>query len=194
MKEPSTQVHMSTGTASEAAGELVPSPAVQQILQEDETVLIVLRPSPWFVLLDGLGIYLGIVIVALFLAWLGHQPWSPLVLPESQVFPFFASLFIIRVIWKVLDWANRIYVLTDRRVIRRRGVIMLSIVEAPLRRIQHSAIYARLLERILGLGTIGFATAGSGGFEVVWELIATPVQIHGKILGAIERYGRGPST
>lgn len=194
MKEPSTKVQMSTNTAGEAAGASVPSPAVQQILQEDETVLIVLRPSPWFVLVDGFGIYLGIVIIALFLAWLGHQPWSPVIIPESQVFPFFASLLIIRVIWKILDWANRIYVLTDRRVIRRRGVIMLSIVEAPLRRIQHSAIYARVIERILGLGTIGFATAGSGGFEVVWELISTPVAIHAKILDAIERYGRGPST
>lgn len=194
MNEPSPDVQLAGDTTSDAVEITVPSPALQQILQEDETVLLVLRPSPWFVLLDGLGVYLLILIVALFLAWLGHQPWAPLVIPESQVFPFFASLIILRVIWKVLDWANRIYVLTDRRVIRRRGVILLSIVEAPLRRIQHSAIYARFLERIFGLGTIGFATAGSGGFEVVWELIGVPVTIHARILEAIERYGRGPST
>ena len=194
MNEPSPDVQLAGDTTSDTVEITVPSPALQQILQEDETVLLVLRPSPWFVLLDGLGVYLPILIVALFLAWLGHQPWAPLVIPESQVFPFFASLIILRVIWKVLDWANRIYVLTDRRVIRRRGVILLSIVEAPLRRIQHSAIYARFLERIFGLGTIGFATAGSGGFEVVWELIGVPVEIHARILAAIERYGRGPST
>lgn len=192
--DPSPEMKLSGDAANQTVDVTVPSPAVQQILQADETVLLVLRPSPWFVLLDGFGVYLLIVIVALFLAWLGHQPWTPVAIPETQVFPFFASLIIIRLIWKVLDWANRIYVLTDRRVIRRRGVILLSIVEAPLRRIQHSATYARLLERILGLGTIGFATAGSGGFEVVWELIAAPVQVHAKILEAIERYGRGPST
>ena len=182
---------------AEAASEgiqSIPSNAVQQILQADETVLLVLRPSPWFILLDGLGVYLLIVIGALFFAWLGHQPWAPMLLPESRVFPIFGTLLLIRVAWKFLDWANRIYVLTDRRVIRRRGVILLSLVEAPLRRIQHSAIYARLLERVLGLGSIGFATAGSGGFEVVWELIGSPVETHARVLEAIERYGRGPAT
>jgi uncharacterized membrane protein YdbT with pleckstrin-like domain len=156
-------------------------------------VLLVIRPSPWFVLLDGAGIYLVILLGALFFAWLGHQAWSPLVIPESQVFPACASLLMIRLIWKVIDWANRIYVLTDRRVLRRRGVILLSIVEAPLGRVQHSAIYARILERLLGLGTIGFATAGSNSFEVVWELISDPIGTHRRILEAIERYGRGPS-
>ena len=101
---------------------------------------------------------------------------------------------MIRLIWKIIDWANRIYVLTDRRVLRRRGVILLSIVEAPLGRVQHSAIYARVLERLLGLGTIGFATAGSNGFEVIWEMISDPIDTHRRILQAIERYGRGSSV
>lgn len=188
-------IRLSGETAGELgdAPPLVPSSSVQQVLQSDEVVLLVIRPSPWFVLLDGAGIYLVILLGALFFAWLGHQAWSPLVIPESQVFPACASLLMIRLIWKVIDWANRIYVLTDRRVLRRRGVILLSIVEAPLGRVQHSAIYARILERLLGLGTIGFATAGSNSFEVVWELISDPIGTHRRILEAIERYGRGPS-
>jgi uncharacterized membrane protein YdbT with pleckstrin-like domain len=186
--------------SGDAAGELgdtavvVPSNSVQRVLQSDEVVLLVLRPSPWFVLVDGAGYYLVILLGALFFAWLGHQAWSPVVIPESQVFPACASLLMIRLIWKIIDWANRIYVLTDQRVLRRRGVILLSIVEAPLGRVQHSAIYARVLERLLGLGTIGFATAGSNGFEVIWEMISDPIDTHRKILQAIERYGRGSSV
>jgi len=179
---------------NEAAGEAteeVPSPAIQQVLQDDETVLLVLRPSPWFVLLDGFSIYLFIALFALFLAWLGHQSWAPMVLPEQQVFPAFATVIAIRIIWKVLDWVNRIYVLTDKRILRRKGVIMLSLVEAPLRRVQNSAVFARVSERTLGLGTIGFATAGGDGFEVVWEMVNAPTQVHHTVLEAIERYGRG---
>ena len=196
MSGPETDMRMS----GEATGELiepdpvVPSTSVQQVLQADEVVLLVLRPSPWFVLLDGAGIYLLILLGGLFFAWLGHQAWSPVVIPESQVFPASASLLMIRFIWKIIDWANRIYVLTDRRVLRRRGVILLSIVEAPLNRVQHSAIYARILERMLGLGTVGFATAGSNGFEVVWEMISDPIETHRRILEAIQRYGRGSSV
>ena len=179
---------------AEATGEVdeaIPSPAVQQVLQEDETVLLVLRPSAWFVLLDGFSIYLLIALCALFLAWLGHQDWAPVVLPEQQVFPAFATVIALRVIWKVLDWMNRLYVLTDKRILRRRGVFVLSIVEAPLRRVQNSAVFARVSERILSLGTIGFATAGGDGFEVVWEMINSPTEVHHSVLEAIERYGPG---
>ncbi|MCH2144364.1 MAG: PH domain-containing protein [Phycisphaerales bacterium] len=189
-----------THMASEASGELtdstpvIPSLSVQKVLQDDETVLMVLRPSPWFVVIDGAGVYLLILLGSLFCAWLGHKTWSPVAIPESQIFPACASLLMIRLIWKIIDWANRIYVLTDRRVLRRRGVIMLSIIEMPLRRMQHSAIYARVLERSLALGTIGFASAGSSGFEVVWEMVSDPVDVHHKVLEAVERYGQGPST
>lgn len=188
-----TDIRMSGDTAGELAegGVTVPSLSVQKVLQSDETVLMVLRPSPWFVLVDGGGIYLLILIGALFFAWLGHQDWSPVVIPESQVFPACASLLMIRVIWKIFDWANRIFVLTDRRILRRRGVILLSIVEAPLNRVQNTAIYARLLERMLGLGTLGISTAGSSGFEVVWEMISEPGEVHRRVLEAIGRYGRG---
>jgi len=186
-----------TGSASGELAEAmpaVPSISVQKVLQEDEVVLLVLRPHPWFMLVDGIGIYMLILLGALFIAWLGHQDWSPLVIPESKVFPACASLVTVRAIWKFIDWANRIYVLTDRRVIRRRGVIGLSIVEAPLSRIQNSAIYAHLLERLLGLGSIGFATSGSSGFEVVWHMIGDPGDVHRKVLEAIERYGSGGSS
>lgn len=179
---------------AEAAGEAsqaIPSAAVQQILQEDETVLLVLHPSPWFVLLDFGSVYLLIALCALFLAWLGHQTWVPVALPEQQVFQVFATVILICLIWKVIDWANRIYVLTDQRILRRRGVITMSLVEAPLRRVQHSAVYASFSERVLGLGTIGFATAGSDGFEVVWEMVTSPADVHRIVLQAIERYGRG---
>ena len=163
---------------------------LQQVLQEGETVILALRPSPWFILIDGSWVYFASIFVALLLAWLAHQPWSPVILPETQIFPLLATVLSIRIVWKFLDWANRVYVLTDQRIMRRRGVIQYSLIEAPLDRIQHSAIFTRVVERVLGLGTIGFATAGSGRFEVIWEMISNPLEVHRKVNDAIERYGR----
>merc|ERR1711965_646630 len=120
---------------------------VEELLQDGEIVLLVARPSPWFVLIDGGWAYLLMITVALFFAWLGHQVWAPINVPETQVFPALAAALTIRVVWKVLDWANRIYVLTDRRIMVRRGVFQFSIIEAPLNRIQHSAIFTKVVER-----------------------------------------------
>ena len=172
----------------------VNSQSVEELLQDGEIVLLIARPSPWFVFIDGGWVYLFMITVALFFAWLGHQVWAPINVPETQVFPALAAGITIRVVWKLLDWANRIYVLTDRRIMVRRGVFQFSLIEAPLHRIQHSAIFTRLTERILGMGTVGFATAGSGTFEVVWEMVSGPLGIHRAVNEAIDRYGRGGSS
>ncbi len=177
-------------SAEEPLVDVLAPAGMQQVLQDGETVILALRPSPWFILIDGSWVYFASIFVALLLAWLAHQPWSPVILPESQIFPLLATVLSIRIVWKFLDWANRVYVLTDQRIMRRRGVIQYSLIEAPLDRIQHSAIFTRVVERVLGLGTIGFATAGSGRFEVIWEMIANPIEIHRKVNDAIERYGR----
>ena len=63
--------------------------------------------------------------------------------------------------------------------------------EAPLRNIQHTGVFARVRERLFGLGTIGFATAGSDGYEAFWAMIAQPYEVHRTVTQAIERYGRG---
>ena len=177
-------------SAEEPLVDVLAPAGMQQVLQDGETVILALRPSPWFILIDGSWVYFAAIFAALRLAWLAHQPWSPVILPESQIFPLLATVLSIRIVWKFLDWANRVYVLTDQRIMRRRGVIQYSLIEAPLDRIQHSAIFTRVVERVLGLGTIGFATAGSGRFEVIWEMIANPIEIHRKVNDAIERYGR----
>ena len=46
----------------------------------------------------------------------------------------------------------------SRRVICRGGVLRVIVFEAPLRNIQHTSVFASLRERVMGLGTIGFAT------------------------------------
>ena len=168
----------------------IESASIQQLLQDDETVLLAIRPSPWFIIVDGGWVYFFFITLVLLLAWLTHQPWAPVILPESQIFPLLATILSIRVVWKFLDWANRLYVLTDQRIMRRRGVIQFSLIEAPLDRIQHSAIFTRVIERALSLGTIGFATAGSGLFEVVWEMVPNPLQVHRTVTDAVDRYGR----
>ena len=184
--------NISANEATTESAEVDPigSPSIQQLLQDGETVILSIRPSPWFIIIDGGWVYFFCISLALLLAWLTHQPWAPVILPESQIFPLLATVLSIRIVWKFLDWANRLYLLTDQRIMRRRGVIQFSLIEAPLDRIQHSAIFTRVIERVLGLGTIGFATAGSGQFEVVWEMVPNPIEVHRTVTDAVDRYGR----
>jgi hypothetical protein len=95
----------------------------------------------------------------------------------------------MRLGWQGLEWFNRVYVLTDRRIITRSGVLRVSVYEAQLKFIQHTTVLRRVRERVCGLGTIGFATAGSDVFDTFWVMIRQPFAVHKIVVEAIHRYG-----
>lgn len=176
---------------------LSPPAAFQELLLADEAIILIMRPSPWFILLDGSRLLIAFLLSGVACAWLAQQSWTASIDGARALLataaPVLGILAIMRVSYKTADWMNRLYVLTDRRVLSRSGILRLAILEVPLSRVQNSALYARALERVLGLGSIGFATAGGDGFEMVWSTIAAPAECHRRIQTAIERYGRGSS-
>ena len=160
------------------------------ILQDDEIILLLVRPSTLFVLLGSLGGLTAIAVVTLLLAMLTIRfTWIPL--QEMQVYAIGVAAAAARLLWQTLDWIGRLYILTDRRVIRRVGVLQVSVFETPLRNIQHTSVFRLLRERLVGLGTIGFATAGSDVFDAFWVMVRNPFAVHKAVVEAIERYGSG---
>jgi uncharacterized membrane protein YdbT with pleckstrin-like domain len=74
-------------------------------------------------------------------------------------------------------------------VIARRGILRTVLQEAPLARLQNTIVVQSLRERMFGLGTLGFATAGRGTFDAFWETVRQPFAVHRTVLEAVERYG-----
>ena len=96
----------------------------------------------------------------------------------------------MRLGWQALEWYSRVYILTDRRIIRRMGVLRVAVFETQLKNIQHTSVFRSVRERTLRLGSIGFATAGSDLFEAYWVMIERPFQVHRVVVRAIEKYGK----
>ncbi|MGI9015242.1 MAG: PH domain-containing protein [Phycisphaerales bacterium] len=159
------------------------------LLRDDEVVILLLRPNPLFILLSPMASVLMIVLFTMILAYMARTilwiPWK-----DSQVFAAGGTFVMARLAWQTLEWYSRIYVLTDRRLIRRVGVLRVSVFEAPLAHIQHTSVFVRLRERLTGLGTIGFATSGSDSYEAFWTMISKPFAVHKIITESIQRYGR----
>src|SRR5690606_2250326 len=93
-----------------------------------------------------------------------------------------------RLFWQFLEWLSRVYVLTDRRLIRIEGVIPVYVFETALKHLQHTDVYMPLRERSFGLGTIGFSTAGSGTVDAYWMMLAQPLEVHRKVGQTLHRY------
>lgn len=162
---------------------------VSQLLQDDETVLLLIKPSLLFVPLASLSSLLGIAVATFFLAWLDRRfAWTPWT--DHQAIALGIFLLAGRLLWQFLEWMSRVYILTDRRVIRRKGVIRVQVFECRLERLQQTAVFQSLRERLFFLGTICFATAGAASFIALWEYVSRPFEVQRIVADAVERYGR----
>ncbi len=158
------------------------------IIDDDEIIILLLRPSLLYVGLSSLASLTIIAVVTLTLALMairiGWIPWS-----EPAAYALGAAAAAGWLLWQCVEWWGLVYVLTDRRVMRRSGVLRVTVFDAPLRNIQHTSVFQPLRERLLGLGSIGFATAGSDVFDAFWVMIRQPFAVHKVVVETIERYG-----
>lgn len=176
----------------EGGGAILARPAVLDDLEldDDEVVLLMLGPSLWFVPYSCLGAVLAIAVCVLGMTWAARLPMVPW--SDVQALVLGCSLVGLRLAWQFLEWAQRLYVLTDRRVIRRSGFIRPSMVQQPLNQIRHTVVVAARRERAVGVGTVAFVTAEAAGLDwtLAWEIVRRPDEVQSALRDAVERYGR----
>jgi hypothetical protein len=155
----------------------------RHLLDGGEIVHFAIKPSPWFVLLTSARWLLIGILLALAA---GTD-----VIPSPYRWYVYQAAFWVpaaRVAWAMLDWVSRLYVLTNRRVMRIRGVFNVDLFECSLDRIQNTAVSLPLAERVLRVGSITFQTAAAaGGGTASWRIVARPLEIHEQLRQAIQR-------
>ncbi|MCE9589298.1 MAG: PH domain-containing protein [Planctomycetes bacterium] len=156
------------------------------LLQPGEIIVLLLKPSAWFILLVPLRFLAVVALFTMATLWLDNVGATHI--GRHDILSLAVLVCAIRLFWQFLEWMGRTYVLTDRRVIRVVGVARIRIFEASLNKIQHTNLTFSLRERFFGLGTISFATAGTGFTEAYWVMIPKPVETHQVVITTIERY------
>ena len=159
------------------------------LLQGGETIILLLKPSLLYNLLAALEVVGGLVGLSVILLiiepWLNAQMTLPI--PPRQLAVILLTVAVLRVFWQFLQWISEIYVLTDQRVIRVRNFFRPEVFQTPLIRLQHTELIFSIRERLFGLGSIAFSTAGTGLAEAYWLMIRRPMAVHRKIVQAISR-------
>jgi len=184
-------IRVSSGGGGGPSGEAVAPRAAavaEELLADGEIVVLRLKPSLWFVpLVSGPVVGLGVlaILVGHMSVVSAHAPQMRQALVQAGV-----AIAAARMLWALLQWHARWYVLTDRRVIRRMGVLNVQVFECALDRVQNTFVCRSLVQRILGVGNIFFATAGTGQVEAMWQHVGSPGRIHKTIIETIHRYGR----
>ena len=165
------------------AVELLPA----HLLDGDEIVILAIKPSLWFVVFMSARWVAGMLLVVLLAGWLGR---SVLYLSTPMIVQGAVALAGARVGFALLQWVSRLYVLTNRRIMRLRGILNIDLFECQLTKIQNTYLTLAWYERLTGLGTISFATAGTGGIVVSWTNVNSPLELHERVRSAIQRVQR----
>ncbi len=173
--------------ATEATPKAIPNVNLvpEHLLDGGEIVILAIKPSLWSIVFSSFrwlaGMVAVITLAGLFKTFLAQ------VLLVEVAFIVKAALVLgfARVVFALLHWASSLYVLTNRRIMRLSGVMNVSIFECPLLKIQNTYLTLAWYERLTRLGTIAFATAGTGGIEASWQHVNDPLEVHERIRSAI---------
>ncbi|MGD0769462.1 MAG: PH domain-containing protein [Tepidisphaeraceae bacterium] len=151
------------------------------VLRDGELVLMILKPSLWFIIFNSMAFSIGIAVAAAALALVDRR--------MHDHFYLEAALFVItgRLMWAVLQWMGRIYILTDQRVLRITGVFTVDIFDCPLRKVVRARIVSSAREKLVAVGSIEIIPSDEAMPSAVWQTIARPKEIHQRLQAAITR-------
>jgi hypothetical protein len=157
------------------------------LLQDGEVVMLILKPSLWFIILSSLR-WGAVIAIALVTAKIYDEQ-----LPGRNAMYVEAGVFVLagRIMWAVMQWMSRLYVLTDLRILRLAGIFSLDIFDCALRKIGATRISYTTRERLLGLGSIDIFPADPDAPSAQWQTIAKPRQVHEQIIAAISKAKQG---
>jgi hypothetical protein len=157
------------------------------LLRNGELVLLLLRPSKWFILLSGIKFLAAVAIVTALavifrdkLHYLLNQPAHSIV--EVGIFAMAG-----RLMWAVLQWMGRLYVLTDLRILSLSGVFSVEVFDCPLRRVARTLLEATFKEQVCRIGSITIIPQDEHLPMGNWRMVGRPRQVHEKILATIAR-------
>ncbi len=182
----------SEGAAVAAAPPFSPSLATllaSHILRDGELVLLILKPSFWFVLLSSLR-FIAIVLILAMAAKVfdTHLPGPNRNYQETAV-----TIIGVRLLWATLQWMGRLYILTDLRILCVWGVFNIELFDCPLRKVARTRLVRGLADQAVAVGSIEIIPQDESSPFGVWQTVGRPKKVHEQILATISRAKQGGS-
>jgi uncharacterized membrane protein YdbT with pleckstrin-like domain len=158
--------------------------------EPQEEVLFHGHPS-WRSMLDlHLKGILGAVAVGVIVGLI-----SAAIKGSVQVAWVVAAVLVVLAVTALLAFIRRMattYTITSHRLTIRLGLLSRQVHDTRLDRVQNVGTSQSLLDRMLGIGTVDFDTAGGAGFDFAFRGIADPEYIVHTVNQALQQEGREP--
>ncbi len=153
------------------------------ILRDGEVVLLILRPSLWFVPLSCIQFLTVALVLTVSVRFMNIQSHAT----SRSLIECGVSAISARLVWATLQWFSRLYILTDMRLVSIAGVFQMQIFDCPLRKVVRTRVTRTDSERLTATGSIEIVPQDETSPFGEWKTIAHPVQIHDQIVAAINK-------
>jgi uncharacterized membrane protein YdbT with pleckstrin-like domain len=98
-------------------------------------------------------------------------------------------VFVVVLAWGLIRRIATTYTITNRRLTIRSGLLARELHECRLERVQNVNTRQRLLERVLGIGTVDFDTAAGAAYDFTFHGVEDPGGIVRTVNAALEDLG-----
>jgi uncharacterized membrane protein YdbT with pleckstrin-like domain len=98
-------------------------------------------------------------------------------------------VFVVVLAWGLIRRIATTYTITNRRLTIRSGLLSREMHECRLERVQNVNSRQRLLERMLGIGTVDFDTAAGAAYDFTFRGVEDPGGIVRTVNAALEHLG-----
>lgn len=158
------------------------------MLGGDELIQLSLKPAIWFIPLMSLRVV--VVALGIGIVWAAGMSAG---MTAGAAWPFHLLLLLVagRLGLATLQWASRLYVLTNRRVLRFKGVFNVCADECWLMRISAVTVSAEWYEKLVGIGTVRVHPCEDERHPLAWRGVAHPEEIRDLLTAAIRKAQRG---
>jgi hypothetical protein len=176
-----------TAAADEPFGTSLATLLAAHILRDGEIVLLILKPSIWFILLSSLRfIAVGLMFI------IAAKVFDPQLPGRFRGYAEFGvSVISGRLIWGTMQWMSRLYILTDLRILSLWGVFNIEVFDCPLRKVARTRLVRNMLERIVGVGSIEIIPQDESSAFGLWQTVARPKLVREQIIATINRAKQG---
>ena len=162
---------------------------VESLLGNREQIILVARQH-WFILVSAIVLEIIIILVIIGLTILAGLFWTEFALLIGAIGTILLLLPLSTMFRDILDWMNRQYIVTNRRVIQISGVLSKNVTDSSLRKITDVMMSKSFFGRIFNYGDIEILTASEFGANL-FHRIEEPVGFKIAMLNAKEELEQG---
>jgi hypothetical protein len=154
----------------------------KHLLRDGEIIQLMLRPSRWFILLTSLRfLTLVAILICVSVIYLHDHGRDPRRFIEIGV-----GIMAGRVMWAILQWMGRLYVLTNLRILSIKGVFNTEVFDCPLRKVARVSLEAPYKEKIFFVGSVTIIPQDEQMPIGCWWIISQPLQVYQIIRRSIQ--------